>query len=264
MNKNTNTRSNFERLHKYYQKRAYTVIIKEFRKIIKRINFDNIDYWNAEATIALNVNDTALKNAMYRMYLDVGLKYGRHVVRNLEGEKKAKKPYPLFSEKFIEFITNYMDTEATEKFASITETMSKKITTEIGKMQAEGLTQSQMAKAIEELVNKPNFYRYNAIRIVRTETAFAMNSAKVVSFESSDYLVRKVWIAGGSSEPRAGHLQMNGVEVGEDEPFTLPDGTQMIYPGDSSLGAGADNIINCSCSVGYRSVRDSEGNLVYK
>lgn len=261
---NINTRSNYDRLHLYYRKRAYAVIIKEFRKMIKSIDFTNIDYWNAFVTIAISVNEKSLYNAMLKMYIDVGLRYGRHVVRNLEAEKKSKKPYALFSEKYLEFIKKYMDDYGGEKITQTTDTMKKKIVGEIAKMQADGLTQSEMAKAIEILVNKPDFYRMNAIRIVRTETNFAMNAAKAVSFGTSDFKVNKVWIHGGSAAPRDGHVDMDGVEVEDGELFILPDGEKMLYPSDDTNGATAGNIINCSCTFGYSPQRDANGDLIYK
>lgn len=266
----TNTKRDFERLHLYYQKRAYTLIIREFRKILRSIKFDDLNYNTALATIALNINDSSLEHALRKMYIDTGLRYGKHVLRDIRKEKakhlkletKADAPYPLFSEKFINFISNYLRTDGGAKVTSLTNTMTKKVMTVISDAQKKGLTQSAMTEKVRKEVNKANFYRANAMRIVRTESLFAMNSAKVTSFETSNIVVNKIWIQGGSRHPRDEHTQMDGVEVGENEYFELPSGDKMLYPGDQS--APKEQVINCSCTIGYRSVRDSEGNLVFK
>lgn len=48
---------------------------------------------------------------------------------------------------------------------------------------------------------------------------------------------------------RSAHASMNGVQVSMDEPFRMPNGTEMQYVGDSS--GGASNVINCRCAIIY-------------
>jgi hypothetical protein len=40
---------------------------------------------------------------------------------------------------------------------------------------------------------------------------------------------------------------MEGQAVGLDEPFISPTGAKMMHPGDTSLGAGGDEVIMCRC-----------------
>ena len=51
---------------------------------------------------------------------------------------------------------------------------------------------------------------------------------------------------------RDSHADLNGVEVGLDEAFDSPTGARMMHPGDTSLGAGAEDVINCRCMPEYR------------
>lgn len=255
---------NFEKLHIYYQKLAYRMLIKDFRKMLASIPYNNLNYEFPEAVISLNVNDEALEKSMFNLYKLIGLRYGKKVGADLNKFEREQKdiPFPLFSEKFLRFISNYFLKEGGKKVRSLTETMTKKVLKIIKDASNDGLTQSQMAKLVQETVNKPNFYRYNAMRIARTESLFALNSAKVVSFENNTFIVKKVWRQGGSRHPRADHSIMDGVEVGETEYFTLPNGERALYPGDKSLSA--EQVINCSCSITYKPLRNSEGDLVYK
>jgi hypothetical protein len=36
-----------------------------------------------------------------------------------------------------------------------------------------------------------------------------------------------------------------------EEPFESPTGAKLLFPGDSSLGAGAAEIVHCRCRVSY-------------
>lgn len=267
----TNTKKDFERLHKYYQKIFYRNLRKEFRKIFKSIPFDNLTYENAMPVISLNVNDENLSKALMKSYKLVGLRYGKHVNRDIEkiGKKSGvpdieiKAPYPLFSDKFIQWVEDYFKSpQGVLKFQGLTETMTKTIRQKISDAQAAGLTQKEMIREIKKEVNKSNFYRWQAMRIARTESAISMNTAKQISFENSAVKMQKEWILGGSANHRIGHVQMDGTRIGTDEYFNMPNGDRLKYPGDPN--GQAKSIVNCSCSFGYVPIRDSNGRLVFK
>jgi hypothetical protein len=61
----------------------------------------------------------------------------------------------------------------------------------------------------------------------------------------------KTWLHTSAAEPRETHLQMVGDTVGMDEPFISPTGARLLFPGDTSLGATARDIVNCQCGVEY-------------
>ena len=92
--------------------------------------------------------------------------------------------------------------------------------------------------------------------IARTETAGAVEAARYDAFQQGldegnipDWAVEKTWLhGGGRKDPRDDHVAFSGTVVqGLNTPFVLPDGTQMLYPHDPSLGAGAKHIANCTC-----------------
>ena len=103
----------------------------------------------------------------------------------------------------------------------------------------------------------------NTIRIARTETTRVENSAhQEVANESArqGFNVWKKWVATQDDRTRDAHRDMDGVEVPYDEPFVV-DGEEMMYPGDTSLGASAGNVINCRC-VMVEVIKDKAGNKV--
>lgn len=92
----------------------------------------------------------------------------------------------------------------------------------------------------------------DSIRIARTETVRVANSAKQDILHEGKRLgfkMKKRWIATTDGRVREDHLAMNGVEVNEDEPFVLPNGDKLMFPGDISLGASPENVINCRCTM---------------
>jgi len=91
--------------------------------------------------------------------------------------------------------------------------------------------------------------------IARTESITALRAGRHEGFEQlvdsgnvrADQITR-VWDATGDSRTREDHAQMDGQEVvGFDAPFIAPDGSQMMFPGDTSLGAPGEQTIQCRC-----------------
>jgi hypothetical protein len=64
--------------------------------------------------------------------------------------------------------------------------------------------------------------------------------------------VRKTWRSAGDLRVRHTHDVLNGQVVGFDEAFVSSSGARLLYPMDSSLGAGPGEIINCRCDCDYR------------
>lgn len=65
----------------------------------------------------------------------------------------------------------------------------------------------------------------------------------------------KRWDAILDDKTRDDHVEVNGAVVPIDEPFIV-GGYEMMYPGDESLGAGPEEIVNCRCSVEYLMTED--------
>lgn len=94
-------------------------------------------------------------------------------------------------------------------------------------------------------------YLGDTIRIARTETTRVENSAKQAVGDEGKRLhfnMWKRWVATADDRTRDEHLDADGQEVPNDEPFDV-GGELMMYPGDISLGASAWNVCNCRCTV---------------
>lgn len=61
---------------------------------------------------------------------------------------------------------------------------------------------------------------------------------------------KKKWIDVGDKRERKTHLEVGGTVLPIDEPFSVGD-SLLQFPKDTSLGASADEIVNCRCSIQY-------------
>lgn len=113
------------------------------------------------------------------------------------------------------------------------------------------------ASQIERMVGAytRNLQAARARTIAETETLKIINQAKgqAVRQLMQDTGTRrgtKTWLRTSSREPRITHLEAVGQTVDIDEPFEV-GGVSMLYPGDTSLGAGPEDVIQCKCGVRY-------------
>lgn len=91
--------------------------------------------------------------------------------------------------------------------------------------------------------------------VARTETMQAVHASKHEAFSQglaktgySEESVTRTWRSAGDGRVRHTHATMNGQTVrGLETPFESPSGALLRYPGDTSYGAGAAEIIGCRC-----------------
>lgn len=96
--------------------------------------------------------------------------------------------------------------------------------------------------------------KFRGDMIGRTESLTALNAGQyealrqmVESGKIQANQIRRVWRSAGDFRVRDTHRGMNGDSVGLEEAFRSPSGAMLLYPGDTSRGAPASEIINCRC-----------------
>jgi len=60
----------------------------------------------------------------------------------------------------------------------------------------------------------------------------------------------KEWVTMGDDRVRPAHAAADSDQIDASEPFRV-GGEELMFPGDTSLGATAANVVNCRCSVHY-------------
>jgi len=255
----------FLKQHRAFENKALRILLTEFRKIFKSIKFDNLTFETAEAVILLNIDEESLKKAIYKLHYTIGKQSGLAFARQLRAEnpiqQKRWKPLPFFSDTFQKFLLAFYAKQGGDNIKIISETLATEVVREIKKATKEGETIIQMRKRIFETVNKPDFYKWQALRIARTETTFAMNAAKEIAGNTSGVLMEKIWIGRNDGRERSSHIFANGQKVDQDEKFSV-GADKMKYPGDRENGSAAE-IINCRCTFGYVAKRDERGRLIF-
>ena len=129
---------------------------------------------------------------------------------------------------------------------------------------AEGkkLTKEKVSQLITAYESKALKYRADAI--ARTETIQAINRAERAAIAQqieegliTADLVTKWWSNSADERVRLSHVELGRRynkenQIGFDEPFETMTGSKLLYPGDTSLGADASEIIHCRCKCMYR------------
>lgn len=105
-----------------------------------------------------------------------------------------------------------------------------------------GETMGQLAGRVKQVLRTENDSR--AVTIAVTETHTAFNVARTAQFEAAG-VEYKEWLSAGDSRVRADHAEMDAVVMPMSQPFTLPDGTELMHP--CAEGGPAGQVINCRC-----------------
>ena len=106
-------------------------------------------------------------------------------------------------------------------------------------------------KFVEALEESFAFSAKRAERIARTEVISASRAGQYHGDMQSGLVIGKKWMAANQERTRDGHRGANGQVVAFDEPFLVANGNgqleSLMFPGDTSLGASASNVIQCRC-----------------
>jgi len=129
----------------------------------------------------------------------------------------------------------------------------------LAKAEKEGrkLTKREIDQILRGYTN--NILRYRGENIARTESITALRAGAMEGYQQlvesgavSDSQIVRRWRATGDVLTRDSHNHMNDVTLrGLSAPWVVGS-SLMMYPGDTSLGAAAEETINCRCFVEYR------------
>ncbi len=108
-----------------------------------------------------------------------------------------------------------------------------------------------IVKFADALQDSFTFSKGRATRIARTEVINAGRAGQYYADGQSGIVIGKQWRSANQDRTRAGHRAANNQIVAINEPFYVANGSgqlePLLFPGDSSLGASASNVIQCRC-----------------
>jgi len=196
-------------------------------------------------SIAEQVQDYDIKEAVREIYVRAGSKFGRAVFSSLQ---KAE-----FSEQsFLLFVNMIMEQQAGDLIKNITATTKDRIKRILQLSYASGLSVPDTAKLIQKKLTAMTLAR--SVSIARTEIIRASNMGALAGAKMTGLDLKKEWISTLDDRTRTepfDHVTTNGQIVGIDEKFDV-SGEELAFPVDFTGSPG--NTINCRCVVAFISV----------
>lgn len=127
----------------------------------------------------------------------------------------------------------------------VTETTEKRVKELLVEAFEEGAGSYDLA----DLLHEDSAFSYSrAEAIARTEVISSCNYADDAIYQIDDSIIGKKWSATGDERTRINHAYADGQIVPKDKPFIV-GGYELMHPGDGSLGAPAEEVINCRCTT---------------
>jgi HK97 family phage portal protein len=173
----------------------------------------------------------------------------------------AKRTYAALSGKSMKdaddpwwlAIRDYVGTQVAERVTQVAQTTRELIRSAIQQSidSGEGVYQAQ--GRIRKLYLEQIIPHRSEV-IARTEIIAASNHGSYIAAQSTGLKLRKSWLSSRDSRVREWHASADGQKVAMDEPFRV-NGERLMYPGDTSLGASGDNVIQCRCTQTYEVAR---------
>lgn len=253
---------NWNKQRNIYERKAYLIVQKHIKSILNGIPVDNTTLENYPIIIELNITPDQIYRMLREIHTTIGINYGNKVNNSLE---KVKKANVLFNETLLKEILLFLSSEGGVKVTSVRDTLIQDMIKIIQNSLGENGTIIDLRNVIQAIVSKSQtFYKWQSLRIARTETTSASNFSAMKAAEMSDLVLDKVWISVQDNRTRItpyDHFDMNNQKQELEKPFFV-GGENIMYPGDTKASAG--NVINCRCTISFVPKRDADGMLILK
>lgn len=154
------------------------------------------------------------------------------------GETKREYIQTKFYDKYLDVIASYM----------LIDTYIKQYATDITK-QIIDITFERLSSEDKSITDDYYLSNDRAMFISECEANSMLNYRQYSKAVKSGK-TKKKWIDVGDKRERKTHLEVGGTTLPIGEPFSVGD-SLLQFPKDTSLGASADEIVNCRCSIQY-------------
>lgn len=221
-----------------------------------------------------DIGNDKLTEVIEDLYIKVGLRHARLNYSRMLSETGKKSSFLSletkgfgFNEAWTNFILEYLRKFLLEKISyNVAATTRNALLSILSTATIEGWSIDQ---AIDKIENWPG-ERYQAARVVRTETNRAANVGARANNETFTYEQMKEWVSAHDSRVRgtrpkdhANHVKLDATKIDADDVFhDSVNGDRLEFPGDPK--ASAASVVNCRCMAVYTAKRDKDGNLIPK
>jgi hypothetical protein len=201
-----------------------------------------------------NPSPLPMQEAYIKFYQTVFVESAKQEFNRIrqDNREKAYVPDDFFLNTWREWIKDWVLQNLGNLITGVNDNTLEQIQKILGEGVEQGLNPFQIERLLLEQI--PNIARARAI--ARTESTRAYNEGKKRSAEDwakqTGTTLWKLWIHGGSREPRFQHIQAQDKPIRADQPFVFTTKGVEVFmdkPGDQK--GGAAQTINCSCVVVY-------------
>jgi hypothetical protein len=201
-----------------------------------------------------NPSPLPMQEAYIKFYQTVFVESAKQEFNRIrqDNREKAYVPDDFFLNTWREWIKDWVLQNLGNLITGVNDNTLEQIQNILGEGVEQGLNPFQIERLLLEQI--PNIARARAI--ARTESTRAYNEGKKRSAEDwakqTGTTLWKLWIHGGSREPRFQHIQAQDKPIRADQPFVFTTKGVEVFmdkPGDQK--GGAAQTINCSCVVVY-------------
>lgn len=272
LSKQSKYRDKYLRWHKSYEKRANKELLKVFKGWAKDIRLTGqYNQWVHQIDEQFDEED--LIKAYVKIYTEVGLKHGQRIGKAANMSQKDFNPN-FFKEFYERYVALYLQQSGMARIYDVRNTFIQFIAEQLTGRQAQSMfgdapDPSRVATWIQNMARKRSFFRWQSLRIARTESTAASNLGGMNAIKDSGYVMDKIWVSAQDSRTRRqpddwfDHYHMDGKSVRMNEKFKMGSSKvgvdELEYPGDPK-GHPA-NTINCRCTLIYKP-RKANGRLV--
>lgn len=264
-------RKSWIRTHKSYERKASVLLVKYFRDQALKVPYIFLDLENYKQTISNSVKIGGLYDVYFQMYLMIGLLHGEKIGKGINRDLKEFNSIQFQSE-YSNGLFRWIIENIGHRIVSVREYYIGVIQRLVAEGFKQGLTTRQLAAWIEDQVYQKGFYRWQALRIARTESSLAANRAAMMAGKTSGIALDKVWISIPDNRVRTlskgdmfDHRVMDGVLVDQNDFFDV-QGEFLEYPSAAVTKTGAKssggNVINCRCTAALVPKRDADGRII--
>jgi HK97 family phage portal protein len=211
-----------------------------------------LDTPDSAATVldqALEAQQSSWLDMYMRMYRGIADEFAGPVLDMLKSKGRFEHKSLDWTEEYLSFI----ERTALSRIRDISATTKALVLKEIDAGMAAGENMYQIAERVASKYD--DFSEYRAMTAARTEVNAAANYGSQLAAESTGLPIVKRWLSYVDDRTRGGengcdHISADGQERELHQPYDV-SGEQLMFPGDTSLGASAGNIVNCRCTETY-------------
>src|SRR4030095_12983062 len=196
--------------------------------------------------------EDAWRTTLREVYLEAGVPAARRVAAAIDRvAKRGQRAVELGpgDASWVQAILDWLAQNSSEKITAILETSREAVRQLLTEGNAAGETIRQLVDRITG-VDSTVFSRERAEVIARTESLTAYSVGGNAAAVESGVDMTKAWACLMDGRQRPTHGQANGQQRALKDPYSV-GGYDLMFPGDSSLGAPAGETIQCRCTELY-------------